>query len=244
MNYPTTPQEYTQLLKLSVKHYIRTFARIFLFILLIVLAKWVLLAIPQLPQSVGIPIKIIFYLIILYLICSSIYTIHTLWQNQSLTVSAILQFVLKKLLPVILSLLMIGLVIFLLVVSVRLVLFSFIHVNPMLIAFLTSVVISLPTIAIILFSFFVIPLLLMQDISIKNAFKQSALYTAKNWFGVFVLYLILGSLIAFLLPSSKHALWLQQHYLLQLSDLVVLSIVLPILFNLLLLLLNDLKLRL
>ncbi len=243
MNYPATPQEYTQLLTLSIKHYIRTFTRIFLFILLIVLVKWALLAMPQLPLSIDIGIKIILYLIILYLICLIIYKTHALWQNQSLPVLLELQFVLKKFLAVILSLVLIGLTIFLWIVVLRLLLFSLIHLNSMLIALLASIGIALPTIVIILFSLFVLPLLLTQTISIKDAFKQSALLTAKNWFGVFVIYLILSIVTAFLLPSSKHAMWFQQHYLLQLTDLVVLSIVLPIVFNLLLLLLNDLKLR-
>ncbi len=243
MNYPFAPQNYIELIKLILKFYGQIFVKIVLLIALVALLKWSILALSPLPLKLHILIEVFLYFFILFLLLLSLYRTHMIWLNQTVTLKEEISHVLKHLLQIISVIILIALALTLLIVLFKWLFFSLLHLNPTITALLTMIGVGLPIILLFLFTFFTVPLLLTQRLSIGQAFRKSALLTSANWFFVFILYAILVFLITFLLPTSKHALWLANHHLTVISDWVVLSIALPIFFSLLLLLMNDLNLR-
>lgn len=96
-------------------------------------------------------------------------------------------------------------------------------------------------IALVLF-FFVLPLLILGEKPLWRTFWDSAqLVGYKNWLRTFIPYAAIIIITVILSPATRHGHWLRVHNLTFLFDVVVLSLLAPLLINFIVLLLNDLR---
>ena len=111
-------------------------------------------------------------------------------------------------------------------------------------SFLILILIGLPLTFILVLWVFVLPLLVLEPISVVAAFRRSMSLVGYNYwlrgFSVYAAFLVLFFIES---PVTGHGQWLAKHYFSFLFDAVILAILLPLLTNYFLLLLNDLRLR-
>lgn len=99
------------------------------------------------------------------------------------------------------------------------------------------------TIALVLF-FFIIPILALGTDNIQTAFKESILLVGyKNWLKTFCLYAASAFFLFIISSGTKHGQWLMHHHLNWIFDIVVFSLLLPLLLSAILLFLKSFRLR-
>lgn len=247
-HYPLKQSTFLQLVGQSFFHYGRSLQAIFPTIILSTLLQEAIFYLRDVHfnQIVQIIIYILFILLEVYIWSVAIYRVHLVIKGEPISFRAASSWILNKL-----SLIYMGIFAFILAITalffvgyilVHIISLFFrngVYLQEILLIFL----IGLPlTFGLILF-YFVLPLLILEPIDVWPAFRESAKLVGigVNWLRTFVAYAVNLLLVMVLLPETRHIVWLQQYHIVFLFDLVLLSIVAPVLINFVLLLLNDLK---
>lgn len=103
---------------------------------------------------------------------------------------------------------------------------------------------SLPFLLFIVFSFFTIPLIIIDEVGVLAAFITSfRLIGSKNWLNSFGLYVIFVLIFLIVDPYTRHGEFLARYHLNALFDFIILSIALPLFYSMIVFTLNDLKVR-
>ena len=110
-----------------------------------------------------------------------------------------------------------------------------------LVMLFTAAFLGMLVIFILLYCFYVLPLILLTDLTAGAAFIHSAHYAKTEWKKTFVLYGFAIFIIYLVIPITRHSAWLSGHYLLNLFELVVLLLLLPLLMTMIIVSLQKMQ---
>jgi len=102
---------------------------------------------------------------------------------------------------------------------------------------------GVPTLVTLLLFFYALPILILEQERYLSSFAKSMSLIDHHWLHAFFPYSILLFIVVLVSPNTLHWHFLQAYHLTILFDLLVLSVMLPMFNIMVLLLLNDLRLR-
>jgi len=91
--------------------------------------------------------------------------------------------------------------------------------------------------------YFVLPMVVLDSLSAWRAFAESVRLTLNNALRTFGIYLCGVIMVVLTMPGSRHYIWLADHKLIALFDLFVFALLLPLYLNMVVLMLRDLQWR-
>lgn len=249
-SYSLKPNTLFQLFGQSFVHYGKTFKAIYPSIILSTIVQEALLYLRglQFSQIVRLTIYTIIILIIAYIWSVALYRTDLALKGEPVPFKTANRWICNKISSIymgvfafvlgVVALFFIGYVISHLVDM-------FVGNNQTLRAVLPMFLIGMPLAFFLVLFYYVLPLLILEPINLWPAFRKSAklVGTSMGWLRTFAVYAITSLLIMVFIPQAQHNIWLKVHHVSFLFDLVVLSLAGPVIINLVLLLLNDLRLR-
>ena len=103
-------------------------------------------------------------------------------------------------------------------------------------------ILGLLFIAVLVFSLFALPLIIITDTELIAAFKISAVWVFKRFLiNTLLIYCCFAALIFFIAPTTLHSHFMAQYHIIAIFDVFVFIVCLPILNNLLCLSVRELK---
>lgn len=248
-HYFATRQPISQLLKTSLLHFPRAFKASVWFILLIVLIDNATVMLRFMPSS---PMLALLYvlglgLITLYLWSCALYAIHSQLQQLPVPLFSVLGRVASHLVSITLFM-----AFYLGFFALMLFWMGFlnhrvfgIQASPSALWWLDIVLVGMPLLLFLLLFSLTIPLILVNDLPVHRAMLGSAkmvwlshLKSALVLYGGMILFFYLTT------PSTGHMLWLYQHHIKPLFDLVVYLTLGPLLLTYALVIVQDLNIML
>jgi hypothetical protein len=239
INYPNQPTDFSELVKSCVKYHFGILKQIFLLLLFMTVGKDIWHYVGGMPDNTiaqwGINIFITAWIIYFWgcsLVASKAYSL-----GQSSPLINTLKIGLQRLPRAIAC------------VVILIILFAFFywlaHLFSRYSVWLSFLVLfSLPMIYLLVLFYYAIPLVFLENASIFKGFQQSSsLVGIHQWlrgFGLYALTLIIWILVS---PDTIHGHVLANYYLSAPFDLVIFCLFIPLLNALILMLLNDLRLR-
>jgi hypothetical protein len=248
-NYPKVANSMTTLIGLSFKYYLPILRIIFPLILLMVLVKDLYLYLGGLPTNHWLRMIIIFIILLLqvYLSSSALLSTNGFLAGTPLRLSVACRTIYNRIATIYLG--------FFALILIFCAIFFIGHLLSGLVVYVSAnktmaynfaivLLLGLPlTICLVLF-FFIMPLLALGTNNMAAAFRESiALVNYRNWLKTFILYAICVLFLLIISPGTLHGQWLIRHHLNFVFDIIVFSLVLPLIFNFILFLLNDLRIR-
>lgn len=109
--------------------------------------------------------------------------------------------------------------------------------------FAIIILVGIPFVLVLIFFYLSIPLSVIYPQPLGAVLYYSALYAQKRFFLVLMIYSELIIMFFISSTNTRHGQWLLSRHLMELTDVVTFSIVMPLLINLSLLLLYDCRLR-
>ena len=98
---------------------------------------------------------------------------------------------------------------------------------------------GIPLILIIIYSYLTLPILAITQLPFFYAFQMSFFYTRRNFLTLLLIYAETVIILVISSTYTGHSQWLLKHHLMELCDLVVFSLLIPLIINQTLLLLNN-----
>lgn len=239
MHYPESSVDTGQLLFLSVKGWWQAFKSTILAIAAFVALKALFTHIPILPAWIELTWVLITILIAIFLYIFSLYRVDAQWRGQPCTVTQAWQLTQKNVVKAYLACLGIVAALWLVFLLVRWLTFSIFKMQGIEAAIIMMLFAAIPMIFILIYFYLMLPLLTVFARGWYEAFYQSALCAREN---IGVMLVIYGEvMVMFLIASSatRHGQWLLNHHLMELCDLLVFSLLVPLWLNLTLLLLQK-----
>ena len=202
---------------------------------------------PRAPTAQAIGVVII-ALILVYLLAVAFYLCYASLKQSSVKLSDAFSHVLRRLASIYLALLMFFIIfaaIFFLVKALILLIggHSTNHVRRMIEGFLLVGISGIVILFVIVRCYFVYPFVVIEKIMAWRAFTESIRLTMRNSLRTFGLYICSLPLGILTMPNTRHAVWLADHRLSALFDLIVFALLLPLYFNMVILMLKDLQWR-
>lgn len=246
---PSTPTTFGQLFSISLRKYLPVLHKIILMILIMTVVKDAYLYLGGMPSNriLNYIIEIIIAVVVAYFVFASLYMTNCVLNQKKITFREAMVAVWTRALKAYLAVI-IYIAIFIILLFIAYLLLHIIHSTSkremLYQALIMLFIVGLPFLIFIIFSFFAIPLIIVDNVSVYVGFRQSIKLLGKqHWIKPFVLYLILVILSIIVDPSTRHGHFIAKYDANALFDFIVFCIVLPVYYSLLVLLINDLKLR-
>lgn len=241
MIYPVAEASFEQLMKLSLRYAGRTLKQIFLLIIAWVALKSFDTHLRALPSLIETLLGLSITLAMLFLFVMALHRADGVLREALLTWQQTWQQMQKNLLKVYLGYVLIIGGLCLIFFLGRWFIFSFMGQKGLSAIGTAMLLIGIPLILALIYSYLAIPLLALTERSIGKAFYASALYTKEHFGWMVVIYIEM--VVTFFVSSNqtRHAQWLLTHHLMELVDLLILGIMAPLIINQTLLFLHDLQ---
>ena len=247
--YPLKPQKFPKLIMQAFKSYWQVFKAILPLILLIALVKDLYIYFGGMPINRWLHTVIILIMVLLevYLWATVLYSADATFKAAPVQLNKACRAVYHKLASIYAGF-------FALVIGFCLLFFIGYFLSNIVTLFFANkmaarsismlLLFGLPVTIGLVLCFFVLPLLVCESLMLWQAFQRSVkLVGYRNWLQTFVLYAIYIILLFIVSPNTLHGQWLARHYLSFIFDVIIFVLMIPLTINLLLLLLNDLRLQ-
>lgn len=251
IHLPSIPKTFSELLGFSIRQHFVVFRKMVWLIVFLVIVKDTYVYSGGLPTNIywlslfGIVIT----LLVLYLASAMLYTTHCVLYNENIDWRSALSDMLSRMGRVVLA--------FVFFALVPIVLYYIGYwISRWLMAgdadpskyfgLIFVLLIGIPMMLIYLYYFFVLPLIIMENYAVREAFKQAPALIGHDWrnlfrvFGVYACGIAIWLLVS---PDTLHGHLMATYKISALFDFIVFSVTIPILMNLIVLMCNDLKLR-
>lgn len=227
----------------SIKHYFETWSQSAAFIVLFCLLKALLTCWLPLVDSlwVSIPIEIVVFLIGLILLSAAFYRIGRVIEGKPVTYQASLMRIKQRFLPLIIATAIISVAVCIALYFSVEALTHVVKESSIIVTLIMSAILGMFVVLVLLYCFYVLPLILLTDLTLGTTFIHSAHYVKTEWKKTFVLYGFAIFIVYLVIPITKHSAWLSSHYLLNLFELVVLLLLLPLLMTMIILSLQKMQ---
>ena len=239
MRYPMLPVSAEQLFFLSIRGFWPALRSIFWCICIFVALKSVYSHLPALSFWLEDIFSIIIALISIFLYIFSLYRVDAQWRETPLSLKEAGQRTVSKILIVYLTCIGIVAVLALIFFLVRWLIVSVFHLQIFGAGIAMLIFAIIPMISILIYCYLMLPLLTVYAQEWPVAFYQGALCARENFVMMLVLYVEIAILWVVSSSHTRHGQWLLSHHLMEVGDLVIFSIVMPLLLNLTLLLLHN-----
>ena len=248
IHMPSTPRGFLDLLGISVRHHFVVLRKTFLLIVMMVVVKDLYIYLGGFPTNpvLAYLVGIVMTILLIYLFVTMLYlTNRTLCGEHGSLKDAFLA-VNKRAVPLSLACL-----IFIIAPLILLL------ISELILHFITSagadrykydglifvLVVGIPIMIAYLKYFFTIPLIVMEDFPIWNAFHEAGELVYKEWLRVFGVYACAIAIWLLVSPDTLHGHLIQGYHLSAVFDFIVFCVTLPIMMNLIVFMRNDLRLR-
>lgn len=246
---PSSPITFGQIFLKSLQEYFSVFIKILLFILILAIVKNIPLYLGGLPQAKWLryPLEILLAAVIGYVIFVSIYVTNKILLGKTISFSQAIIESWQQVLKSYVALIIYIAIFMILYLLVHLILFGLHPTGHRALIYkglISLFILSIPFLLFAVVTFFTIPLIMTDDIGVFGAFKRSAeLIGKKYWLIAFGLYIFLMAIFVIVDPYTRHGHFFASYHANIFFDLIVFCVTLPIFYNMLILLMNDLKLR-
>jgi hypothetical protein len=211
--------------------------RIFLLIVIFIALKSLYTYLPLFSLSIEMGLTGVILAAAVFLFLIALYRANGVWCDQEVTWHQALQRTIQHILKVYLACVCI-LCLFAIIFFVgRWLIFSVLALTGMPAAVGLIFFVGIPLILVLVYSYLTIPLLALQELSLWQAFSQSLLLTQAHFLMMVLLYIEIIILVVAAATHTRHGVWLLHHHLMELFDLIVFSLILPLFINQTLLLL-------
>ena len=239
MRYPLSPVTSGQLFSLSVRGWWQAIRSIFLFIFIFVVLKGLHTHLPALPNWLEWICSIILVLIAIFLYACSLYRVDAEWKGQPLSLIETWRLTQKSILKLYLACLGIVAALVLVFLLVHWLTFSIAKLQGVEALLAMMLFAAIPLIFILIYFYLMLPLLTIYEAEWYLAFSQSAVYARENLKVMLLIYFEAIVMLWIASSATRHGQWLVNHHFMELSDLVVFSLIVPLWLNLTLLLLHN-----
>lgn len=242
MIYPSTVSDFDQLFSLSCRHWFKTLRQIFLYIVIFVGLLALAVHIPM-HKVFHILLEMIITVIALFLFSMALYRADALLKQQPVSFMQASKVIIQRILKVLAAVLIFVISIILIALLVKWVMFSLFRLEGAIAVLGLTLIGGLPIMAGLIFFYFTVPLIAVDNESLWMAFYRSADLTQQNWLYVFGLYTGMIVILIALLPYTLHAHWLKTYYLMEVFNLSVLCLLLPLLINMTLFIMRSFQIN-
>lgn len=231
----------------ACRYYFPVLKAIFPFILLSVLLKNILLFLGVSPDNLGVRVTLILFMLLVqvYLWSVNLLSAESVLKRQPLSLNKACRIIYSKLVKIFLGLFAMIVASYILFYVGNLIYFlmtHFIQGQLLLRSIIAFTVIGLPLTVGLVLMLFVLPLIILENVSVLNAFRLSVVLIGyRYWFRAFLSYASIALLIIFLMPNTWHGHWLLQHHLSVVFDIVLVSLISPLIVNFMLLSLQAIE---
>lgn len=239
MQYPISPVSRERLFMLSLRGFWPALRAAFVSIVIFVALKSLFSYLPKLTPWLETILSIIFLLLAIFLYIFSLYCVDGEWRGNPLSLAEAWQRTLKNLLKVYLASFGIIAALLLIFFLVRWLTFSVFHLGEATAGLVMLMFAGIPMISVLIYFYLMLPLLTVHEQSWPSAFYQSALFARENLVIMLVIYFEMVVMLIISSSYTGHGQWLLHHHLMEVCDLLVFSLIAPLLLNLTLLLLNN-----
>jgi hypothetical protein len=242
MLYPPLSDSFDPLFNLSFRYAWRALRQIFPLIIILTAFIAFLNGLPELNEWVQWALDILVIAVVIFILTLAFYRVDGLlretpvtWkQAWSLTLGAILK---------------IYLICFSVLIGCEII--FFVGRGLVLLLGLTGAVgglammmiISIPIIILLIFFYLTIPLLALYEKSSLTAFYDSVAIARRNVLPLIIIYAEIAIALFVISAHTHHGQWLKDHYLMEVTTLIVLSVIIPLIVNQTLLLLHNVRLK-
>lgn len=241
MRYPVSTTSFDALFTLSGRYAFSAWRQIFLFILLWVALMALLTHFPVFSIYFEMALGVVIAAAAIFLYTMSLYRVDGLLRETPLTLRQALEQALRRILKIYLACLWVvggcG-VIFLLG---RWLIYSVLGLTGATAGVTIILLVGIPMIVLLIYCYLAIPLLALNAWPLWQAFYQSIAYTRQIFLPMIFLYVEMVLMLIIASTHTQHGQWLLRHHLMELTNLVVFSIILPLVINQTLLFLHKLQ---
>lgn len=248
--FNTTPQPFSALLKKAFALHWPVYKAIFALLLAMVFVKDGFLYLDPFIENLWIwgGVSLVTVALFLYFYCVSLVASNLVLQHAQPKLPTLMRIVMKRFIWVLATVLIIILGIVTLLFLTRFMRFVLINLGASeIFAGLISLYLFffLPFLYGIILIYLVIPLILLDNLSLFKAFERSAVLSHewKHWMRVFGIYAMAVVILFLTTSNTLHGHFLFKYHLLPITDLIIFSIFMPAYNNLTLLQLRDLQRR-
>lgn len=240
--YPLTPHTADDLLTLSGRYLWRALRQIFLLIVIFVALKSGYTHLPVLPWWANDLLTLLITVVVIFLWLVGIYRVDALFRGVPLTWRQALQKTQQRIG-------IIYLVVILMITGIAAIFalgwwitFPVLRLNAAPAALVIMVITGAPSILLLVYGYLALFFLAITKQSIWQVFHRSALCMRRYFLLLIVLYTEIIVLLLVSFTHTQHSQWLLNHYLMEITDLIAASLILPLALNLTLLILHDMEL--
>jgi hypothetical protein len=239
MIYPNSKVTFEDLFYLSFRYWWRGFKQIYPIIVLLVVLKAFYTYLSGLPILVAAMVLLVEIAVIIVIFTLAMYRIHAMLQAEMLSWADAWRLTMLHIRRVLIAsgIILAGMAaIFFLG---RWLVFVFLGLQGAQAAVGAMILMGMPLILIIMYSYLTLPMLALTERSIGKAFRDSLYYTKDNFLAVLLIYF--EAIVIFVASATytRHSQWLLSHHLMEIGDLLVFSIMLPLILSQTLLLLHN-----
>lgn len=246
---PKEPSDFSDLMGLSFKNYYKSFLVSVLFIFLMTVMQGVSIYLGRMHDAMIIHwiVWIVFGLLFFFFAACALRRVHfSLTHGADKEDSKTIAFVAKRFPVMVLTLLILSAFLWVwhyLVYHLGLEWIGHPEIHRTRVSIFMLFFFVVPEIVILGFFFFAIPLGVLEEVSLKRVFGRSMHLIGDKWTWGFASFIGFGIAFMFTYPGSHHAYFFYGYHLLILFDFVIYCLLVPVYFNYLVLLHNDLQLR-
>lgn len=244
MIYPISKTSLDDLFTLSFQYAWRALQAIFFLIVIAIIMKSLATYLPALPMPISITLQALLAAVLIFLYVMALYRVDGVLRETPVSFQQAWLSTLQSILKVYAACFMIAAVFLVFFVLARWLLISVLGLTGAPAGLAMLLLIGIPLILMVLYFYFTIPLLTVYGESLKTAFFHSPIYTQKRFVALILLYVELMIMAFVSSTHTRHSQWLISHHLMELADLLIFSLILPLAINLTLLVLHDIKLNL
>jgi len=239
MQYPSSPEISERLFTLCFTHFWGSLKRIFLLILALVAVKSFYTHLPVLPMFLHLPIGIMITLVVIFILVMALYRVDSYWRGESLTWQETWEKTLSHILKIYWLCLLITLGLILIYLAGKWLILSFLGMSGQSVGIAAIIFVGIPFIIVLIYLYLAIPLLALTEMSVVQALHDSMVYNQQRLLFAIFFYVEIVIVLVASATFPRHAQWLLSHYLMEVNDLVVFSLLLPFIMNQILLVIND-----
>ena len=223
----------------SLRYAWRALRQIFIFIVIFIVLKSIYTHLPPTPAPLGMILSLVIILIAIFLFVMSLYRVDGMLRETPVSILQAGWRTLKSILKIYLACLLVFCGFVLIFVIGRWLIFSVLGLSPTAGGLIAMLIVGIPMILLLIYCYLTIPLLALYEPSIVRAFYRSLTCAQKQFLSVVILYMEIVIILVVSSTHTHHAQWLLHHHLMELCDLVIFSLILPVMINQTLLLLHN-----
>lgn len=250
INIPSTPRSLMDLLGLSVRYHFATFRRMIPLIIYIVIVKDAYVYLGGMPSNpylyalVSLVMTVLFIYLIVAMLHLSNRILHSEYSDWRSALSDVRPYLGKVFLVFVIFVVVLALLFMLAHWITGLIQAGRAHPSQYA-GLLLTLAVGIPVMLAYLRFFYTIPLIVMEELPLKAAFKKAGQLCSgkENWLRVFSVYAFGVAIWLLVSPDTLHGHFMKMYKVSAIFDLVVFCVTLPIMMNFVVLMRNELALR-